>query len=67
MIQPIDETTIRTLIRWHQDCLTTFPHLMDPATTELVTQTIMALEDLLSLRLQIRDAAAQVKQAEENL
>ncbi len=65
MVQPIDDIRISTLIRWHESCLTTLPHLMDPATTELVTATIMALEDLQRLRSEIAAAAAQVTATEE--
>ncbi len=65
MVQPIDDIKLETLIRWHESCLTTFPHLMDPATTELVTQTIMALEDLQALRGRITAAPAQVTETEE--
>ena len=67
MVQPINDIRISTLIRWHESCLATFPHLIDPATTELVTATIMALEDLQTLRSEIAAATASVKKDEENL
>ena len=66
MVQPIDDERLTTLIIWHEDCLTTVPHLMEPATRELLTQTITALKDLQRLRSEIAAAAAQVTATEES-
>ena len=67
MVQPINDTGLPALIRWHESCLTTVPHLMDPATTQLVTQTIMALEHLQTLRSEIAAGGWRPVKIETNL